>query len=303
MKQIRSVPILNILLLSLFLAACQPVASQPGGLPRVMAVETFLQDIAQNVAGERLNVDSLLPPTVDPHEYQPKPLDAIRLAQTQVLIVNGLGYESWLQKTLDSLDGSRQVIVATKGLKPAAQTSGGVLVEDPHMWMNPLNVSAYVEQIRDGLSKADPGGKDLYAANAQAYIARLQELDGWVKNEVAQLSPDRRLLVTNHDALGYFARAYGFTVVGAVIPSVTADAAPSARQIVDLIQAIDHSGARVIFLDLGENQKLAQQISTETNVKIVTDLYVESISGPAGPVPTYIDMIKYDATMIVNALK
>jgi len=292
-----------ILVISLFLAACQPISSRTSGLPRVMAIETFLQDIAQNVAGERLKVESLLPPTVDPHEYQPKPLDVTRLAQSQVLIVNGLGYETWLQKTLDNLDGQRQVIVATTGLMPAVESSGGNSVSDPHMWMDPLNTISYVQQIRDGLTQADPAGKDLYASNAQTYISELQSLNGWAKDQVAQLPVERRLLVTNHDALGYFARAYGFKVVGAVIPSVTSDASPSARQIVALIEAINQSGAPVIFLNLGDNEKLAQQISSETKVKIVTDLYVESLSGPAGPAPTYIEMIKHDVTVIVDALK
>jgi ABC-type Zn uptake system ZnuABC Zn-binding protein ZnuA len=280
------------------LAACAPVQAPSSGLPRVVAVETFLRDIAQNVVGDRLTIDSLLQPMVDPHEYQPKPRDVTRLAQSQVLIVNGLGYESWLQKTLDTLDGSRQVIVASQGVPTSAEESG-----DPHLWMDPLNVIGYVTQIRDGLIQADPAGKDVYTTNAETYIAQLQDLDAWIRTEVDKIPPEQRLLVTNHDALGYFARAYGFRLVGAVIPSVTADAAPSARQIVDLIHAIDQSGARAIFLDLGENQKLAQQISGETKVKVVADLYVESLSDPSGPAPTYIDMIKHDATVIVEGLR
>jgi zinc/manganese transport system substrate-binding protein len=290
-------------LIAMLLSACAPAKSPVSTLPRVIAAETFLHDIAQNVAGSRLAVDSLLQPMVDPHEYQPKPRDVTRLAQSQVLIVNGLGYESWLQKTLDTLSGSRLVIVATKGLVPLTEASGGGATADPHMWMDPLNVIGYVTQIRDGLTQADPQGKDIYSANAQAYIAQLKDLDAWVKTEVALLPPDQRLLVTNHDALGYFANAYGFSLVGAVIPSVTADAAPSARQMVDLIHAINASRARAIFLDLGESQKLAQQISGETKVKVVADLYVESLSDSSGPAPTYLEMIKHDVTVIVDGLQ
>ena len=288
--------------LAILLAACAPAPGRSTGLPRVLAAETFLRDIAQSVAGTRLVVDSLLPPGVDPHEYQPKPRDATRLAEAQVLIVNGLGYESWLKKTLESLDGTRQVIVAAQGV-PRVPIPTNAPADDPHLWMNPLNVIDYVKAIQVGLAQADPGGKDVYAANAEAYIAKLKDLDAWVKTEVARIPPDRRLLVTNHDALGYFAHAYGFTLVGAVIPSVTADAAPSARQIVELIRAIDASGARAIFLDLGENQKLVDQISGETQVKVVADLYVESLSDSTGPASTYIDLIKHDTTVIVDALK
>lgn len=292
----------SVMAASLLLSSCQPAPTK-SGLPNVMATETFLGDIAQNVAGSRITIEILLPVTVDPHEYQPKPQDVTRLAQAQVLIINGLGYESWLQKTLDSLGGQRQMIIATNGVAPNPDPSGVHPQGDPHMWMNPLDVINYVIQIRDGLTLADPAGKDIYASNADAYIAELQGLDQWVKNQVNQLPVDRRLLVTNHDALGYFANAYDFKIIGAVIPSVTTDASPSAQQLASLIGTIRNSGARVIFLDVGENQKLAQQIASETGIKVVTDLYVESISAPGGPAPTYIEMIKHDVTVILDALK
>jgi ABC-type Zn uptake system ZnuABC Zn-binding protein ZnuA len=291
------------LITCLALAACQPTAHQPNGLPYVMATESFLGDIAQNVAGNRIKVDTLLPVTVDPHEYQPKPQDVARLAQAQVLIVNGLGYEAWLQKTLDSLGGQRQVIVTTSGLVPAPDPSGQHPEGDPHMWMNPLFAINYVQQIQAGLTQADPAGKDVYAQNAAAYIVKLQALDQWVKDQVSQLPVEKRLLVTNHDALGYFAKAYDFKIIGAIIPSVTTDASPSAQQMAGLIDTIKHSNARAIFLDIGENQKLAQEIASETGAVVITNLYVESTSGPGGPAPTYIDMIKHDVTVILDALK
>jgi zinc/manganese transport system substrate-binding protein len=302
MKSIKLILTLGGLLACLFLPACQP---QPAtsGLPVVMATETFLGDIARNIAGSRITVETLLPVTVDPHEYQPKPQDVTRLAGAQVLIVNGLGYETWLQKTLDSLGGQRQVITATNGIAPAPDPTGVHPQGDPHMWMNPLDTINYVTQIRDGLILADPAGKDIYTQNAAAYISRLQALDQWVKDQVSQLPVDKRLLVTNHDALGYFASAYNFKIIGAVIPSVTTDASPSAQQLAGLINTIRSSGAPAIFLDIGENQTLAQQIASETGIKVITNLYVESISGPTGPAPTYIDMIKHDVTVILDALK
>ncbi|HTX91388.1 MAG TPA: zinc ABC transporter substrate-binding protein [Anaerolineales bacterium] len=287
----------------LLLAGCQPAPSRPAGMPTVLAAETFLGDIAQNVAGDRLKVETLLPVTVDPHEFQPKPQDVVKLAQCQVLIVNGLGYESWLQKTIEGIGGQRLEIVATAGLTPNPDPSGAHPEGDPHMWMDPLNTIHYVEQIRNGLSQADPAGAAAYAANAAAYIAKLQALDQWIRNRVAEVPVEKRLLVTNHDALAYFGRAYQFTIVGAVIPSITTDASPSAQQLAALIDTIRKTGAPVVFLDVGENQKLADQIAAETGVKVVADLYVESISGPGGPAPTYIDMIEHDVLVIVGALK
>ncbi len=298
----------NLLLIgmvAMLFAGCVPTngtSPQAGGL-HVLATETFLGNIAQNVAGQRIQVDTLLPVTVDPHEFQPTPKDAIKISDSQVLIVNGLGYETWLTKTLEDSGGGRLIVVASDGLTPNPDPSGEHPDGDPHMWMNPLNVVHYVENIRDALSKVDPAGKDTYAANAAAYIAKLKDLDQWIKGEVVQLPPEKRLLVTNHDALGYFADAYGFKVIGAVIPSVTNEAAPSAQQMAVLIETIKSSGAPAIFLDISENQNMAQQIASESGAKVITGIYVETLSSPDGPAPTYIDMIKHDVTIIVDALK
>ncbi|HTP02598.1 MAG TPA: zinc ABC transporter substrate-binding protein [Anaerolineales bacterium] len=290
---------------AILLAGCAPargVSAQPGQL-RVLATETFLGDIAQNVAGRRLHVDVLLSPGIDPHEFQPAPQDELRLAQSQVLIVNGVGYESWLTQAFGDAGGQRRLVVATNGLTAAADPSGEHPEGDPHMWMNPLNVIRYVENIRDGLTQADPAGKDTYAANADTYVSKLRDLDGWVKSQVAGLPKEKRLLVTNHDALAYFAKAYDFQVVGLVIPSVSNEAAPSAQQMAALIDTIKHTGAPAIFLDVSENQNLARQIASATGVKVVTDLYVETVSAPNGPAPTYVDMIQHDVEDIVGALK
>ncbi len=287
-------------------SACSPAAapvSSSSSTPRVLATETFLGDIAQNIAGYRLQVETLLRPTVDPHTYEPTPQDAVKISESQLLIVNGLGYETWLAKTLNNIGGNRIVVTATAGLTPHPDPSGEHKDGDPHMWMNPLNTIQYVKNIRDGLIQLDPAGKDLYTANANAYIAKLQALDQWVKDQVAPLPLSKRLLVTNHDALGYFAQAYDFKIVGAVIPSFTDEASPSAQQMASLIDTIKSSGAPAIFLDIGENQNLAKQIAAESGAKVVTDLYVESTSVPSGPAPTYIDMIKHDVTDIVSALK
>ena len=295
----------SLILAAILINACSSSPSQvlQGESLKILATESFLGDIAQNVAGDRVKIDILLPITADPHEYQPTPGDMIKVAGSQVVIINGLGYEGWLQKTLDNTGGTAQVIVSTRGMTPRPDPSGAHSDGDPHLWMNPMNVILYAQNIRDGLILADPAGKDIYARNADAYILKLKDLDQWIKNQVDQLPPNKRKLITNHDALGYFASAYGFQMVGAVIPSVTTDASPSAQQMAGLIDTIKSSGATAIFLDAGENQNLARQISTETGVKVVTDLYVETISAPDGPAPTYIDMLKHDVTRIVSTLK
>jgi ABC-type Zn uptake system ZnuABC Zn-binding protein ZnuA len=303
----RKVPLIFVTLLAVLLSACgaaQPTNnSTTSGVPTVLATTSFLADLAQNVAGNRLQVGILIPLGVDPHEYEPTPQDVAKLSNSQVLIVNGIGYEFWLQKTLDGVGGNRQIITATTGMTPLSDLSGTEAAGDPHMWLDVSKAISYVNNIRDGLTQADPGGKEIYSQNAAAYITKLNGLDQWIKDQVSQIPADKRLLVTNHDSLGYFSQAYGFTVVGAVIPSVTTDASPSAQQMANLIQIIKSSGAPAIFVETGVNTALADQIGSETGVKVITNLYLETLSAPNGPAPDYIDMMKYDVTQIVNALK
>jgi len=275
----------------------QPQA-QTSSPPRVLAVESFLADIAQNVAGDRLTVETLIPLGVDPHAYQPTPRDAAKVADCNVLILNGAGLEAFLDPLLSNASG-QLVITASAGLTPRPDPQGEHPEGDPHFWLDPNNVIQYVENIRVGLSQVDPDGAAVYAANAAAYTEQLKALDQWITQQVANVQPERRLLVTNHESLGYFADRYGFTVVGAVIPSVSTDASPTAQQMADLITQIKATGAPAIFLEMGANPQLAQQIAAETGVKVVTDLYTHSLSAPDGPAPTYVDMLKYNVSQIV----
>lgn len=302
----KKTPGLSMLVLFFLLLSACSVTPSPAlltGNVKVLATESFLGDIAQNVAGERLIVETLIPAGVDPHEFEPTPQDLAKISQSQILIVNGLGYETWLKKSLENVDNQQIVIVASNGIKPNVDPSGDHADGDPHLWMNPLNVVRYAENIRDSLALADPAGKDVYARNTEIYLAKLKDLDQWARNATSEIPAGQRLLVTNHDALGYLAQAYGFKVVGAVIPGMTTGSAPSARQMTGLIDAIKRSDAKAIFLDIGENQALARQIADETGLTVVTDLYVESLSNADGPAPTYLAMMKYDITLIVSTLK
>jgi ABC-type Zn uptake system ZnuABC Zn-binding protein ZnuA len=297
----------SFLTLLAILTACRskPTGAQP---LRVLAVETFLADITQNVAGDRLKVEALLPLGADPHSFEPTPQDVARVADSQVLIANGAGLEDFLARLLQNAGGKRQVIEASTGLAqrtPAPGESAGTSAHegDPHFWLNPIDVIRYVENIRDDLTQADPVGQDLYARNAQAYIAQLNDLDAWIAAQVAQIPVNRRLLVTNHESLGYFADRYGFRIVGAIIPSVSTIASPSAKQLAALIDQIKATGAPAIFIETGSNLQLAQQVANETGVKIVSDLYTHSISAAGGPAPTYLDLMRYNTRQIVDALK
>jgi ABC-type Zn uptake system ZnuABC Zn-binding protein ZnuA len=283
-----------------FVAACQPSSAPPAapGTVKVIAVETFLADIAQNVAGDRLQVEALMPVGLDPHSFEPSPQDIARISESQVLIINGAGFEEWLAETLQNAGGDRTIIEASKGLQ-----SRDALISDPHFWLDPLHVIRYVENIRDGLIQIDPSGSDTYTQNAAAYIAQLKDLDAWIAQQVAQIPPEHRLIVTNHESFGYFADRYEFTIIGTIIPSVSSGSSPSAQQLAQLIDTIRQTGVTAIFLETGANSQLAEQVSQETGVTVVTDLISHSITAPGGLAPTYIDMMKYNVETIVSALK
>jgi len=295
-----------IFLICALVASCtrQPISTPASNLPTVMAVESFLADITRNVAGDRLTIETLIPLGVDPHAYQPTPQDAARISDANILVLNGANLEAFLDPILQNTGNQNQVIIkAANGLTPRPDPSGENPEGDPHYWLDPNNVIHYVENIRDGLSKVDPAGAALYSANASGYITELKALDTWIKTQVQMVAPIRRQLVTNHDTFGYFADRYGFTVVGAIVPSISSGAAPSAQEMAALINSIRNTGTPAIFLESGTNVQLADQIASETGVKVVSGLYMHSLSAANGPAPTYIAMIKYDVSAIVEALK
>ncbi len=284
---------------ALVVAGCD--RGKPGAgasAPTVLAVEPFLADIAQAVAGSRMTVRALMPSGIDPHSYEPAPRDVSVIAESRLLIVNGAGMEKSLEKTLASAGGKRTVVEASAGL--VARMSGDE--PDPHFFLAPLKVVAYVENIRAGLAAFDPAGASQYGENAAAYTAELKELDAWIRAEVAKIPAAQRLLVTNHESLGYFAESYGFRVVGTVLPGVTTGAAPSARQVAGLVDTLKQSGVRAVFLEEGTDPKLAEQIAREAGIRVVTSLYTHSITDASGPAPSYLAMMRYNVSEIVKAL-
>lgn len=274
--------------------------------PDVLVAESFLADITQQVVGDLYIVDTLVPAGTDPHAFQASPQDVARLENAKVLVLNGGGLEQWLDPLM--IKNDKQIrIIASDGLDPVIRSLSGEVHQgedgDPHFWLDPNLVVTYVENIRDGLSLYDPQNASSYESNATAYIQQLKNLDTWITEQVSIISPEKRIIVTNHESLGYFADRYGFEVAGTIIPSVSSEAAPSASDLADLIGTIQKEHVRAIFIETGANTDLADQIASETGVMVVSDIYTHSITSSDGSAGSYIDMMKHDTLRIVEALK
>ncbi|MHB1377449.1 MAG: metal ABC transporter substrate-binding protein [Candidatus Humimicrobiaceae bacterium] len=293
------------------------IAVEGKEIKSALAVETFLADIAQNIAGSRLIIYSLMPVGIDPHEFEPVPGDFARISKNKILIINGSGFEGWLEQMLKNAVNNNYIIDASKGLvnminlqsknNPENNKTSGTEKKqseiDPHFWLDPVYVIEYVKNISSGLIKIDPGSKDIYELNSQKYITQLKDLDKWIQDRVSILPENKRLIATNHESLGYFADRYGFKIAGTIIPGFSTDASITAREFAQLIEIVRSSGVKVIFLDTGSNPNLAEQLAAETGIKVVHNLYTHSLSDPGGEAATYIDMMKFNVNTIVNNLQ
>ena len=268
-------------------------ASGSAGSPQVVAETSFLADIIQNIAGNRLQVASIVPVGADPHSFDPSPRDAVRVAKARAVAIISPGFEPPIDDLIAGAGSKDRLTIDVSAGLPDVQA-------DPHYWLDPTKVIIYVDNIRAGLTTIDPAGAAVFAANASAYQQRLRELDVWIAQRVAAIPPARRLLVTNHESFGHFAARYGFTVVGSILPSADSEAAPSGHKLADLVKAIKQTGAPAIFLETGNLPDLADQLARETGIKVITDLYTHSVGPDA---PTYIDMMHWNVDHIVEALK
>ena len=294
------------------LTACQTNSNQVKQVDsaiKVIAVESFLADIVQNIAGERMVVDTLMPKGLDPHSFEPTPKDVARISDSDILFVNGAGFEEWLEDVIENLPENLVVVEASAGLQSRTVDEEEHADEDeqdheidPHFWLDPTLVITYAENIRDGLISIDPEGKEIYSSNTEEYIQQLKDLDAYIQEKIAVIPVERRLIVTNHESFGYFADRYGFEIVGTIIHSVSSGAAPSAQQMAQLVDQMRASGAIAIFMETGTNPQLAEQLAKETKIKIVYDLYTHSVSDLDGKASTYIDLMKYNVEQMINAL-
>ncbi len=277
----------------------------PAHADKISAIATIsiIGDVVKNVAGDAVNLVVLVGPNGDAHEYEPTPADSVNIAKADIIFENGLNLEHWLDKLYSASGSKAKRIVVSQGVHLRI-FENNPQETDPHAWQDVTNVILYTQNVRDALAVIDPANKDLYGSNAKNYIQQLQALDAWVQAQVAVIPIDKRKLVTNHDALGYFAQRYGFQIIGAVIPSATTEAAdPSAKETADLLNIIKSNGVHTIFSENMANPKLAQTLSKEAGVQVGPELYTDAL-GPVGSEgETYLKMIKYNVEVFQKYLK
>jgi ABC-type Zn uptake system ZnuABC Zn-binding protein ZnuA len=276
-----------LLALGAVLAACgsDRAASDSGaGSFRVVATTTQMADFARNVAGARAGVTQILAPNTDPHEYEVRPGDVKDLAEADLVLRSGGEVDAWLDDALSAAGVDADAVVDVGA-------AAGLEGDDPHWWQDPVRAETGVAAIRDALVKADPRGAAAYRANAARYLARLKRLDAGVRACMARVPAGRRLLVTSHDALGYYARRYGIRVVGAVIPALTTAAQPSAGDVAKLADTIEKTGVRTIFAESSVNPKVEQAIARQTGARIGPPLWADSLGPKGSPGATYLGSI------------
>lgn len=287
-----------------------PAVAQNAPVP-VVATFSILGDLVREVGGERVAISALVGPDGDGHVYSPTPSDARRLSEARIVVANGLGFEGWISRLVRSSGTKATVVDASSGIKPlagdddhghdhghkAGHSHGNV---DPHAWQSVPNVKTYVANIRAALIAADPAGQDAYEANATAYLAKLDALDAQIRTAVAKLPPERRKVITTHDAFAYFEAAYGLDFIAP--QGVSTEAEASAKDVARIIRQMKKEKIGAVFLENVSDPRLTQQIARETGARIGGKLYSDALSPADGPAGTYIEMMRHNIRVLTEAL-
>ena len=268
--------------------------------PVVLTTFTVLADMAQNVAGEHLRVESLTKVGVEIHGYEPTPGDVRRAADADLILDNGLGLEAWFAQFVDSVDVPH--VVVSDGVEPI-DISGDAYagLPNPHAWMSPVNAAIYVDNMVSAFGELDPENVDDYAANGEAYKAELQEVFDALLAELDAVPEAERALVTCEGAFSYLARDAGLDEV--YIWPVNAEQQATPQRIAAVIERVDDDGIPAVFCESTVSDRPMQQVVEATGAAFGGTLYVDSLSEPDGPVPTYLDLLRHDAELIAAGLR
>jgi ABC-type Zn uptake system ZnuABC Zn-binding protein ZnuA len=282
-------------LLLVLICACTPIQVDESEEITVLATTSIVADVLQNIAGQHIEVTALLPNGSDPHGYSATPQDLVKITSADLVFISGLGLEESLNDFLIGNVDSSSIVTLSDRIQLAGNN-------DPHVWMNPQNVIAWVEKINFELIQLDPTHASEYQANTHNYIAQLTELDDWALAQLSSIDISSRMLLSDHENLTHLADRYDLEIVGTLIAGVSSLSEPSAQDLSSLENKVHQLGLSAIFVGSPESEALAAQFALDAGIAVV-HLFVESLSEAQGPAPTYLEMMRYDVNLIAETLK
>jgi zinc/manganese transport system substrate-binding protein len=295
--------------LILWLGLAGPAAAGDGPI-RALASFSILGDLVRQVGGPHVAVTTLVGPDSDTHGFSPSPADARKAAQADIVFVNGLGLEGWLDRLVRVSAPRAPVVVVSRGVVPIAARDEhdhgdgagdhGDAAADPHAWQSIANVRTYVANIADGLAGIDPAHAAAYRGAAAAYLAELDALDREVRAALDRIPPENRRIITTHDAFGYFAAAYGLRFIAP--QGVATDSEASPRDVAAIIRQIRRDHVPAVFLENVSDPRQMEQIARESGARIGGKVYSDALSGPDGPAATYLDLMRANVRAFSAAL-
>jgi ABC-type Zn uptake system ZnuABC Zn-binding protein ZnuA len=266
----------------------------------VIATTTIIADIAQEIAGDRVEVYGIMPIGGDPHVYQPVPGDARMIVRSDLVLLNGLQLEGWLTDLVRHAGGTRPMIEVTEGITPLVDEERRG-EPDPHAWFDVRNMHYYVDNILRGLLEIDPEGKEEYLRQVHKYKEKLDELDSWIREEIELLPEARRILITSHDAFRYFGKAYGVRVMA--LQGISTEAQPQTKDVIDLVEAVRTYNVPAVFIETSVNPKMLEQLARDAGTRIGGELFSDSIGHPDHEGGTYLGMVRYNVRTFIDAMK
>ena len=333
MRPPLSIPLVLVSLAAALAAAgCGDDGDDAAGSGEVTAVATttIAGDLVRAVGGDRVELDTLVPAGADPHDHEPRPSDAAALAEADLVVKSGGDLDEWLDDLIDNAGGDASELTLIDSVEaiegghaheeeeahadedeanadeapaeeePHAEEASDDV--DPHWWQDPRNAVLAVEAIRDALAEADPAGRRTYDRNARAYTSELRALDGGIERCMQRVPEEKRKLVTTHDSLGYFADRYDVEVIGSVIPSLSTQAQPSAKDVDDLVEQIEDEGVEAIFPEAAVSQRLEMAIARESGAEVGDELWADSLGGEGSGAETYLDAMRVNADALAEGM-
>lgn len=288
---------MKLIRICLITIAAMMVSASPS-LAKINVVASFsiLGDMVEQVAGDKANVTTIVGPDADAHLYQPNAGDGVAVVDADLIITNGMGFETWSATLIESSGTKAKIAVATDGIAPLL-VDGEI---DPHAWNSLLNGMIYVTNIEAALSAVSPEDAPTFKANADAYRAKLQKLHNYALAQIAKLPQEKRIVVTAHDAFGYLENAYGLTFLAP--QGIDTDAEPSAKELAALITFLNETGAGALFVENISNGDLIAQISRETGLTIGGRIYSDALSVNGSPATSYLAMFTHNLELLTSTL-